>query len=90
MDLFDSLKKNLPGLKDKVEDLVEEHDEQIKDGLDKAAEFADDKTGGKHHDQIVEGVAKAKDTVDDLAQPDGGDRPKARKATKRKPSGEKP
>ena len=85
MGLFDSRKKNLPGLKDKVEDLVEEHDDTIKDGLDKAAEFADDKTGGKHHDKIVQGVAKAKDTVDDLAQPDAGETPKAKKAAKRPP-----
>jgi hypothetical protein len=89
MGLFDSLKKNLPGLKDKVEDLVEEHDDTIKDGLDKAAEFADDKTGGKHHDKIVEGVAKAKDTVDDLAAPEPGEagakrRPAKPKAPKKK------
>ena len=84
MGLFDSLKKNLPGLKDKVEDLVEEHDDTIKDGLDKAAEFADDKTGGKHHDKIVEGVAKAKDTVDDLATPEPGE-PGAKPKGARKP-----
>jgi hypothetical protein len=87
MGLFDSLKKNLPGLKDKVEDLVEEHDDTIKDGLDKAAAFADDKTGGKHHDKIAKGVAKAKDTVDDLAAPEPGDpgaKPRAGKPKPRK------
>jgi hypothetical protein len=89
MGIFDSLKKNLPGLKDKVEDLVEEHDEQIKDGLDKAAEFADDKTGGKHHDKIVQGVSKAKDAVDDMAAPDPGEpgsgKPATAKAAKKAP-----
>jgi hypothetical protein len=70
MGLFDDLKKKLPGLKDKVDDLVEEHDDTIKDGLDKAAEFADDKTGGKHRDKIAKGLDKAKDVVDDMAEPD--------------------
>ena len=53
--------------------------------------IADDKTGGKHHDQIVEGVAKAKETVDDLAKPDPGDGPTAKKAAKKKaPTGKAP
>jgi MT0933-like antitoxin protein len=76
MGLFDDLKKKLPGLKGKAEDLVEEHDEKIKDGLDKAADFADDKTGGKHRDKIDQGVDKAKGFVDDLAEPDADDKKK--------------
>ncbi len=76
MGLFDTLKKNLPGLKRKAEGLVEEHDEKIKGGLDKAAKFADEKTGGKHRDKIEKGVAKAKDTVDDLAEPEPDDQSK--------------
>jgi MT0933-like antitoxin protein len=71
MGLLDQLKKNLPGLKKKAEDLVEEHDEQIKDGLDKAAKFANEKTGGKHRDKIAKGVDKAKDAIDDMADQDG-------------------
>ena len=76
MGLFDDLKKKLPGLKNKAEDLVQEHDEKIKDGLDKAAEFADDKTGGKHRDKIDQGIDKAKGFVDDLAEPDADEKKK--------------
>ena len=73
MGFLDKITKKLPQLKDKAEDLVEQHDDKIKDGLDKAAKLADKKTGGKHHDKIEKGVAKAKDTVDDLAEPEADD-----------------
>jgi hypothetical protein len=85
MGLLDQLKKNLPGLKKKAEDLVEEHDDKIKDGLDKAATLANEKTGGKHRDKIEKGVAKAKDAVDDLAEPDDEPGPTARQTTKKPP-----
>lgn len=67
MGLLDDLKKKLPELKDAAEDLIEEHDDEIKDGLDQAAELVDDKTGGKHRDKIDAGVDKAKGLVDDVA-----------------------
>jgi hypothetical protein len=54
----------------KAEDLVEEHDDKILDGIDKAADFADDKTKGKHSDKIDKGAAKAKDQVRKLAKDD--------------------
>jgi exonuclease VII small subunit len=68
MGLLDDLKKKLPELQGSVEKLAEEHDDEIKDGLDQAASFVDEKTGGKHRDTIDQGLAKAKDTVDDLAK----------------------
>jgi hypothetical protein len=51
-----------------AEDLVEEHDDKILDGIDKAADFADDKTKGKHSDKIDKGAAKAKEQVRKLAK----------------------
>ena len=53
---------------DDAEDLVEEHDDSIKGGIDKAAEFADDKTGGKYSEHIETGKDKAHEVIDDLAE----------------------
>jgi hypothetical protein len=61
---FDDL--NLDKLKDKAADLVDEHGDKIKDGIDKAADLADDKTGGQHTDKIGAVADKAKDLVDKL------------------------
>ena len=35
-------------------------------GVDKAGDFADDKTGGKYGEQIDQGAEKAKDGLDGL------------------------
>jgi hypothetical protein len=59
MGIFDKLK----GLGKKAGDLAEEHEDKIVDGIDKAADMADDKTGGKHADKIDKGADKAKDAV---------------------------
>jgi hypothetical protein len=40
---------------DKAKDFVGEHDKQSDEVLDKAAEFADDKTGDKYGSQIQSG-----------------------------------
>ena len=52
---------------DKAKDLAAEHGDKVKEGIDKAAEAADDKTGGKYSDHINQGADKAKDVIDDLA-----------------------
>lgn len=52
--------------KDKLGETVESHGGQIDQGIDKAAEVADEKTGGKFSDQIDTGVDKAKDALDNL------------------------
>lgn len=62
MGFMDKLK----GAKDKAADLAEEHEEKIDDGIDKAADFADDKTGGKHSDKIDSAAEKAKGAVDKI------------------------
>ncbi|MEU6136042.1 antitoxin [Nocardioides sp. NPDC047086] len=43
--------------------------DKVGDGLDKAGEFADEKTGGKFSDQIDQGVETAKNEAEKL---DGG------------------
>jgi hypothetical protein len=56
--------------KDKAQDLVESQGDKIADGVDKATDLIDDKTGGKFTDKL--------DKVDDLAdklRDDEGDAP---------------
>lgn len=66
MGMFDDLKGKAEGLKDKVADLVDEHGEQVGQGLDKAGAFVDDRTGGKYTDKVATGVEKAKEGLDKL------------------------
>ncbi|MBW4704487.1 MULTISPECIES: antitoxin [unclassified Micromonospora] len=40
----------------KVKDFADKHDKQVDQGLDKAGDFADERTGGKHDEQIDKGV----------------------------------
>lgn len=51
---------------DKAKDMASEHEEAVTDGIDKAAEMADEKTGGEYSDQIDQGAGKAKDYVEGL------------------------
>ena len=46
--------------------------EPIKDGVDKAADVADDKTGGKHTEKIDDTAETVKDKVDEIAGDEGG------------------
>ncbi|HZX06227.1 antitoxin [Kribbella sp.] len=66
MGVFDNLKDAAEGLKEKAADLIDGHEEQVGQGLDKAGEFVDEKTGGKYGDQIDKGVGVAKDQVNNL------------------------
>jgi hypothetical protein len=45
---------------------VDSKGEQIADGLEKAGDLADKKTGGKYSDKIDQGVEKTKDALDGL------------------------
>ncbi len=54
------------GLVDKAKDLVAGNKDQVKDGIDKAADVVDDKTGNQHTDKIDMAADKAKDAVDKL------------------------
>ena len=54
------------GIFDKAKDLVGEHEDQVKKGIDKVADIADERTGGKHGEKIESAADKAKDAVDKL------------------------
>ncbi|MEV5876384.1 antitoxin [Streptomyces sp. NPDC052101] len=62
--MFDALKN----LKDKAEDIAEEHGDKIAEGLEKAGDLIDDRTGGKHSDTIDKAVDKAQDLVEKLGE----------------------
>ncbi|MDQ3612111.1 MAG: antitoxin [Actinomycetota bacterium] len=53
-------------LKGKVSDLVDQHSDKIEKGMDKAGEFVDSKTGGKHTEHIATGKDKLRDALDGL------------------------
>jgi hypothetical protein len=59
MSMFDNMK-------DKVSDLVDQHGEQVGEGLDKVGDFVDEKTGGQYADKVDQGQAGAKDALDNL------------------------
>ena len=45
----------------KAKDLADQHDEQVDQGLEKAGDLADERTGGQHRDQIDRGVDAAQE-----------------------------
>jgi hypothetical protein len=62
MSMFDNIK-------DKAAEANREHGDKVDEGIDKAADFADEKTGGEHSERIDQGAEKAKEGLDSL----GGD-----------------
>lgn len=56
MGLFDEIK-------DKAEELAKEHPDQVNEGLDKAGEFLNEKTGNKFGDQIEQGENFAREQL---------------------------
>jgi hypothetical protein len=58
----------LDDAKDKVSGLLHGHEDQLKDGIDKAADLAEDKLGKDHASQIEGAADKAKDAIDKLAE----------------------
>ena len=59
MGFLDDAKKDLG-------EAVDSQGERIGEGLDRAGQFADEKTGGKYDKQISEGIEKGKDGLDGL------------------------
>ncbi|WP_405056672.1 antitoxin [Kribbella sp. NBC_01505] len=57
------------GIFDKAKDALGEHSDKVDEGIDKAGDFADEKTGGEHADKIDKGQEFAKDRLSGL----GGD-----------------
>lgn len=56
----------LDDAKKKLGEAVNSQGDKIGQGLDKAGELVDKRTGGKHTDKITGGVAKAKQALDGL------------------------
>lgn len=56
MGLFDEMK-------DKAEDLAKDHPDQVNEGLEKAGDFLNEKTGDKFGDQIEQGENFAKERL---------------------------
>ena len=61
------------GMLDKIKGLVGGNADKVKDGLDKAADMIDDKTGGKYEDQIDTATEKIGDMLDDVDADTGAD-----------------
>ncbi|CAM2771992.1 antitoxin [Prescottella defluvii] len=59
MGFMDSVK----GLVDKGQELAAEHSDKVQDVIDKAADIADEKTGGKYSDKIDKAAEAAKKVV---------------------------
>jgi hypothetical protein len=57
------------GFMDKLKGMLGGHKKQAKEGVDKAAGVADEKTEGSHTDQITSTAEKGKEEIDKL---DGG------------------
>jgi hypothetical protein len=57
------------GIFDKAKDALGEHGDKVDEGIEKAGDFADEKTGGEHADQVDKGQEFAKDRLSGL----GGD-----------------
>jgi hypothetical protein len=51
----------LDDLTSKAEDLIQGHEDQVEDGVEKAGEIAKDKIG--HDDQVDAGVTKIEDVI---------------------------
>jgi hypothetical protein len=54
------------GLLDKAKGMISGREDKAKQGIDKAADMADDRTGGKYTERIDQGGDMAKDRIDDL------------------------
>ena len=59
----------LDDAKDKLGDLVGDHQDEIKGGIDKAADFVGDKVGDDHADKVEAVAEKVKGIVDGLTSP---------------------
>ena len=47
------------GFLDKARDAADQHDDKVDQGLEKAGDFADQKTGGGHSEQVDRAVDQA-------------------------------
>ena len=59
------------GFMDKVKGMLGQHGDKVDQGIDRAGDAVDDKTGGKYAGHVDKGQDAAKDQIDKL-QGDGG------------------
>lgn len=74
MGLLDEMKDKPGKLAGKAKGAVEDHSDQLKSGLDRAADAVDSRTGHKYSDKLNKGVAKAKGAIDKTRDQGKGDR----------------
>ena len=55
------------GIFDKAKDALGDNIEQVDAGIDKSADFVDDKTGNKYSEQINQGAESVKDKLEEFA-----------------------
>ncbi|WP_152363455.1 antitoxin [Microlunatus speluncae] len=58
------------GIFDKAKDMLGDNQESVDQGIDQAADFVDEKTGGQHSEQIDQGADFAKEQAGNFL---GGD-----------------
>ncbi|KOX20635.1 hypothetical protein ADK67_29120 [Saccharothrix sp. NRRL B-16348] len=51
-------------LKGKAKDALGQHGDKADEGIDKAGQFVDERTGGEHSEHIQKGTDKAKEGLD--------------------------
>jgi hypothetical protein len=59
------------GIFDKAKDMVGEHNAEVDQAVDKAADAADQRTGGGHTEQIDQAAEQVKQQLDKQAGPHG-------------------
>ncbi len=57
------------GFLDKAKDLLQGREKQVGSAIDKVADLADERTGGKHTEKIDDAAEKAKDAVEKHLEP---------------------
>jgi len=72
MSFMDTLKDKLGMSKGKAGDMMRQHGDKVDQGLDKAGQAVDSKTGGKYSGQVDSGVDKAKDAAHNYGEQQGG------------------
>ena len=55
-------------MKEKAKDMLGQHGDKAEEGIDKARDFADEKTGGKHSDQLDKAADQAKNRLGNSQQ----------------------
>ena len=60
------------GLLDKVKSMLGGNVDKVKDGVDKAGDVVDEKTGGKYTDKIDMAEEKIAEVIDDFGDDDAG------------------